>query len=409
MARRLVVLTGLWLACSGRREHLVNVVEIPDSGKPPMTMPDAGPPASCRSDADCDDANVCTRDVCNGDVGCAHVALDRGPCDDGDPCTVNDTCAQGKCEGGAFICACHTDSDCGTVGLCRVAHCTQGNCRAQTAADGAACDDGDACTTGDACQGGVCVPGAMTCQCRNDSACDDGNVCTVDRCQAGQCVHTPEVSACDDGNACTANDTCVAGACTPGAWVCACQHDADCDDGNPCTADTCAAGSCVHAGSSGASCDDGDPCTSGDACQAGLCHGNAYSCSSSNPCVARTCDGQGGCTTSYPSGNACDDGDSCTGDGSCLNGVCQKGARVTCPMVCNQSECNCACGTCPIYSCTDAASCCIYTPFGPTCVSDQCLTCPEAGFPNDACPADRPCCGPGLFGGYVCGTPPMCQ
>ena len=43
----------------------------------------------------CDDANVCTFDVCQGGV-CAH-AFAGGPCDDGLPCTVAEACDAGVC------------------------------------------------------------------------------------------------------------------------------------------------------------------------------------------------------------------------------------------------------------------------------------------------------------------------
>ena len=50
-----------------------------------------------------DDGNECTEDVCGvispPHVEALHKALDGTPCDDGDPCTVEDTCVDGECIG----------------------------------------------------------------------------------------------------------------------------------------------------------------------------------------------------------------------------------------------------------------------------------------------------------------------
>lgn len=134
---------------------------------------------SCGSDAECDDGDACTDDVCAG--SCVHTAV---TCDDGDVCTVD------ACDPGA-------------------------GCVFSLAPDGTACDDGDACTASDACVGGACASGAAV-------DCDDGDVCTVDSCDpvAGcQSAPAPDGTACDDGDACTDGDVCAAGACA-GTFVC---------------------------------------------------------------------------------------------------------------------------------------------------------------------------------------------
>ncbi|MEE2778951.1 MAG: hypothetical protein VYE15_00405, partial [Myxococcota bacterium] len=51
------------------------------------------------SSVDCNDANGCTDDSCEPDVGCIHTANDA-PCDDGDVCTAFDKCADSGCYGG---------------------------------------------------------------------------------------------------------------------------------------------------------------------------------------------------------------------------------------------------------------------------------------------------------------------
>ena len=62
-------------------------------------LPDAGDPgcAPCTHPSQCDDANPCTDDLCIDSV-CQHV-FNNLPCDDGDACTMDDTCAWGTCIG----------------------------------------------------------------------------------------------------------------------------------------------------------------------------------------------------------------------------------------------------------------------------------------------------------------------
>ena len=126
------------------------------------------------------------------------------PCDDGNPCTINDV----------------LQADCQCAG-------TPMNC-----------NDGNPCTI-DTCVNGVCVHTPMNC--------NDGNPCTIDTCVNGNCVHIPV--SCDDGDSCT-GDFCVNGVCV--------HVPINCDDGNPLTVDTCVNGNCVH---KPIICDDGNPCT----------------------------------------------------------------------------------------------------------------------------------------------------
>jgi hypothetical protein len=148
-------------------------------------------PPPCTTDADCDDGDPCTDDVC--DAGsCTHPPYD---CDDGNACTV-DSCVNGWCVNTPV-----------------------------------ACDDHNACTT-DTCDPSLgCISTPISC--------DDGNACTQDSCDpATGCAHTP--LSCNDGNACT-TDTCdgVLGCIfTPiaGCTMCkasgqTCSRNADCCSG----------------------------------------------------------------------------------------------------------------------------------------------------------------------------------
>jgi hypothetical protein len=105
---------------------------------------------------------------------CCDAACGAGPCDG---CTV-------------------------ATGATQDGHCTVMN--------GVPCDDGDACTLGDTCMAGACVGGTQK-PCNNGDQCHDPGACDP---TSGTCslVDKPEGVACDDGNPCT-NDGCHAGAC----------------------------------------------------------------------------------------------------------------------------------------------------------------------------------------------------
>src|SRR5438105_4289529 len=91
---------------------------------------------------------------------CVHPPK-SGLCDDGNECTVGDTCADGICVPGGPAPA---GTPCGApIDLCGTSRCDGlGACVRDPAPDGVACNDGDACTTGDTCRGGTCVGGPTT-------------------------------------------------------------------------------------------------------------------------------------------------------------------------------------------------------------------------------------------------------
>jgi uncharacterized repeat protein (TIGR01451 family) len=140
-------------------------------------------------------------DSSNNVANAVTTVSDPGTCDDGDPCTENDSCTGTVCGGTAL--------DCDDSNGCTDDSCDAGNC--VNTNNTSPCDDGNGCTTGDVCDGGSCTSGA------------------------------PNNDPCDDGNACTTNDTCGGGSCNGGAGP-------DCNDGNICTDDSCDPGTgCVNA------------------------------------------------------------------------------------------------------------------------------------------------------------------
>jgi hypothetical protein len=58
-------------------------------------------PPGCLSNAECDDSNPCTNDIC-ASGGCFNTA-NTAACDDGNGCTVGDTCSFGSCNPGSTI------------------------------------------------------------------------------------------------------------------------------------------------------------------------------------------------------------------------------------------------------------------------------------------------------------------
>jgi len=334
-----------------------------------------GPPPNC------DDGNPCTTDSCDTTVGCVHVP-NTLPCNDGNACTVNDTCAAGTCKG--------TPRNCDDGNVCTADSCNPAT-GCQHANVSGPCDDGNACTVGDACSAGVCVPGGPR-------SCDDGNPCTTDSCNpASGCVHVNNTAPCDDGNACTTKDTCN------GAGTCVGGPPPNCDDGNVCTADSCnPATGCTHTSAAGP-CDDGNPCTSLDTCSGGRCVGGPPTdCSDGNVCTDDLCDPATGCqhvnnTASCDDGNACTTGDTCSG-GRCIGGPppnCDDG------NVCTDDTCSPGTGCVHVNNtapCDDGNACTV----DDACSAGACVP----GAPRH-CDDGNPCTDDGCDPGTGCTTTPV--
>lgn len=263
--------------------------------------------------ATCSDANPCTLvDACDGagaclagpglvcagtacqaaacdpkTGGCAAIALDATPCDDGQLCTSGDTCASGACKSGAWTCQCQFAKDCIDANPCTAGVCDAGTC-SQLPLDSTVCDDGTACTTGDACVAGACLPASTT-------TCDDGNACSADACVAatGACTSAPlSELQCSDASLCTQTDICQQGACISGAAVV-------CAPSTACSAVGCnpATGACESVALAGP-CTGTDLCIVGQQCSGGACKGGvAVVCADDNPCTIDSCTpASGNCT-----------------------------------------------------------------------------------------------------------------
>jgi len=247
----------------------------------------------------CNDGNPCTDDTCVEGEGCEYT-FNSAPCEDGDSCTLNDQCSMGQCAGGP-------EASCDDANPCTDDSCVPGQ-GCSFVFNEAQCDDANVCTTGDHCELGKCVASGM-------ADCDDDNICTTDLCTPGLgCTHQFNAAPCDDLSACTAGDICGLGACS-GTPV-------SCDDGNVCTDDSCdPLVGCENAPNQGP-CDDNNLCTQGDKCNGGLClPGSGVFCFDDNPCTDDLCEPAVGCA--YNSNQAdCSDGDPCTVGDKCELGLC---------------------------------------------------------------------------------------
>ncbi len=121
----------------------------------------------------CDDLNPCTADTCDPKKGCTHLNQ-AGGCDaDGDACTENDVCKDGKCTVGKA-------KDCNDNESCTSEKCDKKSGKCVYTELTQSCDDSNICTDGDVC--GKNSQGVWTCLPGKGKDCDDGNKCTVDSC-----------------------------------------------------------------------------------------------------------------------------------------------------------------------------------------------------------------------------------
>lgn len=356
----------------------------------------------------CDNGNACTTDVCDVAFLCQHVpipAMEGQPCSDGDLCTGHlgdgarcpdgvlcDTCHAGQCLGAPtdFASTCSDGDVCNGVETCNPATgsdclggqplvcgddgnpCTDDVCDATLGCNPPntdPCNDDNACTGTDVCTDGHCLgtltPAAAACNA------GDGNLCNgIERCDPtnGACVTSPLV--CEDGNVCTTD------ACDPQQGCTYTDNTNPCDDGNACTApDVCQAGTCVGIDTQAAiDCrqGDGNVCNGIEQCNTatGACEAAPLVCDDGNPCIAATCHPEDGCRYTFLNG-PCDDGDACTSQGECMNGVC-----LTTPTPVAQS-CNDGNACNGVETCDAATGACMSTDGldcddGDPCTVDRC-------------------------------------
>lgn len=325
--------------------------------------------------------NDCVNGTCNPTspfatpgTGCVFTNNSL-PCNDGIPCTNNDTCSSGLCRGT------YNDTICINIalgiGMCVVGQCRPDDpfydpgsgCTFTFVQAGDPCNDGLACTYNDTCMNGVCVGTSNNTQCLdtlpmgmesvcvtplclpygigclylpkpsgtpcNDSQPADNATCTDKRCQSS-------TSTCEEviiPGFCDVVGECLLGVCQPGnpfantTTGCATYVINTCNDHIPCTDDICSGGNCTST-------------PNNNFCLMALPNPN-------NTCIQSVCNASApgadmnGCVyTNLTNGSPCDDGFTCTDD-SCINGVCVGiPDNVTCPAFalimggCNNGTCN---------------------------------------------------------------------
>jgi hypothetical protein len=324
----------------------------------------------------CNDGNPCTDDACEAPGGCTNIPNDKS-CEDGDVCTAGDLCQDGICKAGQPV-------NCDDASPCTADSCVPATGCLHAPTDGA-CDDGNLCTNGDHCVGGDCLYDGVV-------LCDDNNVCTSDSCDpVGGCSYKLNSAPCDDNDLCTTGDYCHLGECISSATL-------PCDDGNSCTNDACAPDSGCSFVPNSEECSDGTDCTVGDKCSSGWClPGPTLDCSDDNPCTDDSCDPQDGCVNlnnSLP----CTDGDACTDGDICSSGTCSPGQALDCnddsPCTIDSCDPGVGCKNLPLdgecddgNECTDGDICA-----QGLCVSGNPVTCDDAnGCTDDGCAPDSGC------------------
>ena len=243
--------SGLFVACGGDPNRLC---ERPDGtfvccdpNQPCVggacQPPPPPPPDGCTTNADCDDDDPCTEDVCTIATGeCSNEAI-PGCGDDvcvcvlkgeGDVCAADEECCTGYC--GEDFGEGQTTCQYGESGC---------------AGEGAFCSG----TSGTACCTGVCQDCACTCLA-------PGTPCETDDSCCGICAATGCCREVD--SRCTGNADCCSGVCTfaynddDGVPVFTCDRGpggTPCRGGGTCQSLTCCNGVCCPDCPSGAFCD----------------------------------------------------------------------------------------------------------------------------------------------------------
>ncbi len=328
---------------------------------------------------DASDDGPCAVNTCdetNGKCAMKPTTKQFVTCDDGNPCTKDDTCKAGTCAPGTDVCGCKSDSECakfddgdlcngvlycdtqllppacklnpatvvvcpsGADDACQTNECgkTTGKCAMAFANVYAKCDaDGTPCTVGDWCDGkGACNAGTNICTCTTDKDCaskEDGDLCNGTL----YCDTSGDLPGCkvlDSSIVTCAKPTaaCTENTCTPKTGKCKETNLADntpCEDGKPCTKyDTCQAGKCDSGTDFCACTKDADCFGVGDLCKgkpfcdkSGAVHfcsvldKTAVDCATQpkDGCFASTCDPLTGACKGSPDVTACkDDGNPCT-------------------------------------------------------------------------------------------------
>jgi hypothetical protein len=163
----------------------------------------------------CDDGDPCTLNSCDPLLGCVDAPLEGDPCDDGDSCTDWDQCSSsGACVGTSVEGCCQIDADCNDQNLC-----TEDLCSIPLGSDGGSCSHTEiTCESPHECDVATCVPNegcrlaALSCDDNNETTldyCDPTSGCVNVVCHEvppdndgdGSWAWDGDGPDCDDANA----------------------------------------------------------------------------------------------------------------------------------------------------------------------------------------------------------------
>ena len=199
-------------------------------------------------------------------------------------------------------------------------------------ASNGACDVAEKCTgTSGACPADVLSPSTTVCRAANGT-CDVAESCTgtSGACPADAFLPSSTVcraanGTCDVAESCTGTSAaCPADGFAPSSTICR-PAASQCDLNETCTG---ASASCPadQLKQNGTVCDDGQTCTTNDQCTNGVCGGTMVACPMQGQChLAGSCNPQtGACfNPEAPNGSTCDDGDPATTGEVCEAGACR--------------------------------------------------------------------------------------
>ncbi len=263
-------------------------------------------------------------------------------------------------------------------------------------------------------------------ECLTDEDCDDDLYCTIGHCtDDGTCYYEPR--ECNDGHPATVeycdetSDKCVYDVAPNYCLIGSNGWEAgETNPSNNCEiCDPTVDQNDFSPRPNGSLCEDGDPCTINDVCIDGICTGgDEYVCDDGNPCTLDGCDPATGCSHD-PVDDCCihdmdcSDDDVCNGQETCVDGNCIAGESLVCDdnNICNGDEtCDpslgCQNGTPPADCCTSDEEC-NNICWTSTCVNGTCST-PEPAICDDG----DPCNGSEICDsetGCASGTPMDCN
>ena len=328
--------------------------------------------------------NPCRDFTCSANGQCQEELLKDGAfCEDGDPCTDDSGCIGGACKGG-------DDKDCDDDNPCTADSCDKatGKCAYDSAKDGVSCEPPQVeCWNRGECAAGKCMGITALCKCHPEWEGDDDpitNKCAEWVDPEDKCLGRNFCKKVKSGYNCEANPATVV--------ECSAKKDTQCRI-NECDVET---GECEMKNvinplkpTEPVACDDGDKCTNAEKCIDGQCkitdikthlvckctpshldncinelgknpcYGKIYCqdnkceqtskivCTTADDtaCLKRQCDAESGqCLMAEVNpgthgGNVlCDDGDVCSPNDTCVDGVCAAGSPPLCPCT-NDAGC----------------------------------------------------------------------